>query len=429
MSASSIAVRVGVVACVAAAGLLGVTKLDEAVAVFDFEADTNAASTFNDRVYPEIDGLEGAARVIEDARLWMPEDATYRVVDGPTRPGGDDDRLATHLPGRPPDAATPDGARVGALGVLLRLHALDARARVRGALRLGTRPRLRPEAIVTLRAIGGLLVLNVFILGVGAAVLWGIRGWRWWTELARHAGVAYFLGLSALMVVSTLELVVGIPVEPATILLSGAAVAAAGLVVGRWRGFVAPGLRPPDWRFPRISVFAAVFLAGIVVYFEAFLRAARLSGVVASEWDSWANWLPKSRSLYLTGHLDLDFLALVPQPLSYPPGHTTIQALAFHAMGSADTATLHLQYWLMAAFFAVGVIGLLAGRVRDGDPVPGAAGVPRRALPARLAHDGLRGHPVRLLHRPRCAARHPLGRGEGDLAPRRPRPCSSPARC
>jgi hypothetical protein len=216
---------------------------------------------------------------------------------------------------------------------------------------------------VTLRAIGGLLVLNVFVLGVGAGVLWGIRGWRWWTDLARLAGVAYFLGLSALTIVAMLELVVGIPVEPATILLSGAGIFVAGIAVGRRRGFAAPALRPPGWRFPGISVFAAIFLAGIVVYFEAFLRASRLAGV-AREWDSWANWLPKSRSLYLLGRFDLDFLALVPQPQSYPPGHITIQAFAFHAMGSADTVTLHLQYWFMAAFFAVGVIGVLARRVR-----------------------------------------------------------------
>ena len=111
-------------------------------------------------------------------------------------------------------------------------------------------------------------------------------------------------------------------------------------------------------------MFAAVFLAGIVVYFEALFRAGRLAGV-AREWDSWANWLPKSRSLYLSERLDLDFLALVPQLTSYPPGHTTIQALAFHAMGSADTVTLHLQYAFMAAFFVVAVVGLLAERVRQ----------------------------------------------------------------
>lgn len=84
MSALQIAIRGGVVACVVGAGLLGVTKLDNALAVFDFQADANVAATFNDRTYPELDGLPGAARVLEDARLWMPEDASYRIVDGPT---------------------------------------------------------------------------------------------------------------------------------------------------------------------------------------------------------------------------------------------------------------------------------------------------------------------------------------------------------
>ena len=84
MPPSRVAARVGVVACVVAAGLLGVTRLDDAVAVFDYQADTNIAASFNDRTYPELDGLPGAASVLEDARLWMPEDAAYRVLDGPT---------------------------------------------------------------------------------------------------------------------------------------------------------------------------------------------------------------------------------------------------------------------------------------------------------------------------------------------------------
>jgi hypothetical protein len=217
---------------------------------------------------------------------------------------------------------------------------------------------------VTLRAIAGIVVFNVFVLGVGAGALWGIRGWRWWTDLGRLIGVAYFLGLSALMVVTMVELVVGIPLRAVTFLLSGLAIVAVGVAVGRRRGLAAPALRPPGWRVPGISLFAAVFAAALVVYFEALFRAERLAGP-AREWDSWANWLPKAKSLYLNGGLDLEFLALVPQLTSYPPGHTTIQAGAFHAMGSADTVTLHLQYWFMAAFFAVAVIGLLARHVRN----------------------------------------------------------------
>ena len=109
-------------------------------------------------------------------------------------------------------------------------------------------------------------------------------------------------------------------------------------------------------------MFVALIVAGIVVYFEALFRAERLAGV-AREWDSWALWLPKSKALYLSGTLDPEFLRMLPQLPSYPPGPATIQAGAFHAMGSADTTTLHLQYWFIAVGFAVAVIGLLASRV------------------------------------------------------------------
>src|SRR5919106_6070470 len=102
---------------------------------------------------------------------------------------------------------------------------------------------------MTLRAIAGLLAFNVFVLAVGAGVLWGLRGWRWWTELARLAGVAYLLGVASLVVVCTLELVVGIPFEPWTILASGAALVAGGVLLGSREGRSPPGLRPPGWRF------------------------------------------------------------------------------------------------------------------------------------------------------------------------------------
>jgi hypothetical protein len=216
---------------------------------------------------------------------------------------------------------------------------------------------------VTARAILGLLVFNVFILAVGAGVLWGIRGWRWWTELARLAGLAYLLGISAMTVAWTFELVVGIPIGAGTIVATGVVLVLAGIAVGRRRGFVAPGLRPDGWRFPGISLFAAFFVAGIVVFFEGLFRAQRLAGV-GREWDSWANWLPKSKELYSSGRLEPEFLSqITSQVPGYPPGPATMQAAVFHAMGSADTVTLHLQYWFLAVGFVLAVAGLLARRV------------------------------------------------------------------
>jgi hypothetical protein len=215
---------------------------------------------------------------------------------------------------------------------------------------------------VTLRSISGLLVYNVFVLGAGAGVLWGVRGWRWWTDFVRLAGVAYLLGFASLMILLTFEIVVGVPVNLATILLSGIVLVAVGLLVGRLRGQSSPALRPPGWRFPGLSLFSALFVAGIVVYFEGLFRADRLAGTVR-EWDSWAFWMPRAKEIYFFGRLEPEFLLLLPQRPSYPPGLATIQAGALHAAGSADTVSLHVQYWFFAVGFVAAVTGLLVRRV------------------------------------------------------------------
>lgn len=217
---------------------------------------------------------------------------------------------------------------------------------------------------MTARAITGLVVYNLFLLGVGVGVLWGIRGWKWWTELVRLAGVAYLLGVASLMTLLTLELVVGVPISAIAMALSGIALVVGGLVVGRLRGHSLPGLRPPGWRFPGLTLFSALFVAGIVVYLEALVRADRLSGIVR-EWDSWAFWMPKAKSIYYFDSLDPAFLLQLPQVPAYPPGTAFIHAGAFHAMGSADTVTLHVQYWFLAIGFVAAVMGLLAGRVHQ----------------------------------------------------------------
>jgi hypothetical protein len=77
------AIRVGTVICVAVAGYVGAGRLDDTVAVFDFRADANAAATFRGRTYPASPWVAGNWKVMEDARLWMPDDASYRVVHGP----------------------------------------------------------------------------------------------------------------------------------------------------------------------------------------------------------------------------------------------------------------------------------------------------------------------------------------------------------
>ena len=89
-----LATRVGVVVCVAAAAYIGAARLDDTIAVFDFRADLNASASYRDRTYLPGRGLAGSWRVLEDARLWMPRDASYRVVEGPGIVGPETHRYA-----------------------------------------------------------------------------------------------------------------------------------------------------------------------------------------------------------------------------------------------------------------------------------------------------------------------------------------------
>ena len=85
---------------------------------------------------------------------------------------------------------------------------------------------------MTVRSLLGLAALNLFALAVGAGLLWGVRGWRSWWELARLAGLAYMLGMAGLGVALTLVLVAGDPVLARDDLLTGLVLAAAGSPVG-----------------------------------------------------------------------------------------------------------------------------------------------------------------------------------------------------
>jgi len=241
---------------------------------------------------------------------------------------------------------------------------------------------------MTLRAITGLAVLHVFFLGVGSGILWGLRGWRAWTELARLAGVAYLLGVASLMVVLTLSLVVGLPFGPPLVLTCGLALVAVGILLGWLRGRRLPPLRPPTWRFPAPSVVSAVLIAAVVVYFEAFFRSERLAELY--DWDAWFTWTLKAKTLFYLGGMEEWVFGTAAHSggvlTSYPPGFPAVQAASFHAMGSADVVTLNLNYWFLTLGFAAAVAGLLAPRVRSVILVP--------VLLLMLVLPGLTGIPV-----------------------------------
>ena len=123
---------------------------------------------------------------------------------------------------------------------------------------------------MTGQALVGLSLLNALFLGVGIAALWAIRGWRSWSEVAALAGLAYMLGVAAMGITLTLELVLGVPFSLAAVILTGAglvlASAAARRLLARWRPL------PAEARIRGLGVVAAAFAALVLVYLEALFR-------------------------------------------------------------------------------------------------------------------------------------------------------------
>ena len=156
---------------------------------------------------------------------------------------------------------------------------------------------------MTVRALLGLAVANVVVLTAGCSLLWGVRGLRSWMELARLSGLAYMAGVAALGVVSSIELVLGVPFRLATIALTSVGLTVAGALLGRALGRPPPRLRDGDAR--GLGLVAASYVALLGIYVEALFRASRLTPL--SNFDAWAFWVPKAKAIYLVhGQQELD---------------------------------------------------------------------------------------------------------------------------
>ncbi len=211
---------------------------------------------------------------------------------------------------------------------------------------------------MTVRAILGLVVLNGFVLAVGSTVLFAVRGWRSWGELARLGGLAYLVGAAACGCLWVAELVVGVPFTAVTVVVTGLALAAIAVAIG-WR--LGRRLPPrPRPALPHWPPSTALFAASTVVLLEALFRVGRLRALF--EYDAWAFWVPKAKAIYFFHGLDEHFFSTLPGP-SYPPLVPALEAASFQFMGRADEVTLHLEFWFLFAGFVAAIVGLLSRRV------------------------------------------------------------------
>jgi hypothetical protein len=209
---------------------------------------------------------------------------------------------------------------------------------------------------VSAHAIFGLAALNGAYAVLGVTLLWALRGLPRWSDVLRLAGLGYLMGVAAFGTVWTELLVVGVPFGGWGVVLSlaacTAAAGAAGVALGRARprGFIDPGCRASSSAVLVTAV--GVGLTGLLL--EALFRSARLQSLQA--YDAWAFWVPKGKAIYYFGGLDQQVFTTFPGP-TYPPLVPILDAAAFHAMGSADVITFHLQYW----FLVVGAVAAIAG--------------------------------------------------------------------
>jgi len=211
---------------------------------------------------------------------------------------------------------------------------------------------------VTAHSLAGLAGLNALYLAAGAAFLWLVRGAADWIDAVRSLGLAYVVGVVVTGSLWTLLLIVGVSFSLGLVIGLPIALAAGFAIAARLRGRSVPRGGRLEGGWPLVVTAVGIAASGLLL--EALFRPARLSGLY--EFDGWSFWVPKGKAIYEFGGLDEGFFTSLPGA-AYPPLVPTLDAAAFHAMGSADVVTLHAQYWVFGVGLVWALAGLLAERV------------------------------------------------------------------
>jgi hypothetical protein len=207
-------------------------------------------------------------------------------------------------------------------------------------------------------ALFGLVVLNLLFFASGTGLLWFLRGWDTWGELARLAGLAYVVGVVSVGSLWTLLLIVGAPFSVWIVLGVPAGITVGSGLAARRRRRARP--RGGSIGAGNSLIVAAMGISAAGLLIEGLFRMSRLSGLYW--WDAWSFWIPKAKAIYFFGGLDEQFFTMLPGS-SYPPLVPVLDAAAFQLMGSPDVVTLHVQYWLFGVGFVWALAGLLSERV------------------------------------------------------------------
>lgn len=209
-----------------------------------------------------------------------------------------------------------------------------------------------------IRDVSGLLVCNALFLVAGAGFTRLFGYWRTPRGLTSIIGVSYLAGVAAVGVTLQLLLVLGMPFNRWLVVGVCSALAASGLAA---RKPVDPA--PRRVAFPRYLWPLAAGVAFFVVLMVVDTWFQPLG-----QWDAWAQWTAKARSLVIFDGLDV---RLFQNPAyhtwnpDYPLLVPSIEASDFTFMGHLDTRAIHLQFTLLYAGLLRALLELLRGRVRE----------------------------------------------------------------
>lgn len=207
----------------------------------------------------------------------------------------------------------------------------------------------------------GLAVLDLLLVAGGLGALHGLGLVRSGRDALRHAGLALVVGWAALGVALSTGLVLGLPVNRWVVTVVLLVLAGAGVLLARR---IPMRRTPPAGEAGPASWVAVAGAAIVAVQLAALLRRS-LAATAPIEWDVWAFWLAKARTIAEFGGLDtaMGGFTSFAGP-NYPPLLPALEAAAFAFMGDTDAAPLAVQHWVVAVGFVGAIASLLAVRVR-----------------------------------------------------------------
>lgn len=211
--------------------------------------------------------------------------------------------------------------------------------------------------------IGGPLVLDLILLGVGEAVLLGLGVVRSLGQALRYAGLAFIVGWCVLGAAIVYALILGASLELWQPIVLAAALTTAAFALGRVIPADADGVERRERGVARIGAIAA---AAALVGYLALLGLHSALTESPTGWDTWAFWLPRAKAIFafhgLHPHLHGGFASFA-HP-EYPPLIPAFDATVFRFAGTASVLSLPFQDWLLAAAFVAAAAAVLRRRVR-----------------------------------------------------------------